>query len=68
MTTGYRGGATTPDADYRALERRVAHLEERFERQQREAAERRMRLWYRADSALIAVLLAILVYLAAPLE
>ena len=68
MPTGYWGAATTPDLDYRALEGRVARLEEGFERQQRQAAERRMWLRYYGYSALMAVLLAVIVYLAASLE
>ena len=64
MTTGYRGGGTTPDLDLRALEQRLARLEERFERQDREAANRRMWRQYYAISAVTAVWLAVIVYLA----
>ena len=68
MTTGYRGGATTPELDYQALERRVTDLEQKLERRERQAAERRIWLWYYGHSAMIAVLLAVIVYLAASLE
>jgi hypothetical protein len=64
MTTGYRGAATTPDLDYHALERRVAHLERELDRRERKAGERRMWLWYYGYSPLIGVLLALIVYLA----
>ena len=64
MTTGYRDGVTTPDHDYCALERRLAYLEDRFERTEREAADRRAFWGFIAYSMLIAIELAAVVLLA----
>ena len=68
MSTGYLGTATTPDPRVSDLERRVAWLENELERQKHAAEMRRMWLWYYASSAMVAVMIAVIVYLAASLE
>jgi hypothetical protein len=68
MSTGYPGTTTTSDLAFRALERRVARLEEVLERRERQEADRRMWRWYYAYCALIPVMLAVIVYLAASLD
>jgi hypothetical protein len=68
MSTGYPGIATTPDPRVADLERRVARLENDAERHEHAAEMRRMWLWYYGYSAMIAVMIAVIVYLAASLE
>jgi hypothetical protein len=68
MRTGYPGGATTPDFAYSALERRIARIEKKLEDQERTAQDRRMWRWYYGYSAMIAVMLAVIVYLAGSLH
>ena len=50
------------------LEQRVARLERELEKRERRNADRRMWLGYYGYSAMIAVMLAMIVYLAASLE
>jgi hypothetical protein len=68
MSTGYLGSTTTPDPRLYDLERRVARLENQLERQEHAAEMRRMWLWYYGSSAMVAVMIAVIVYLAASLE
>ena len=68
MSTGYLGSATTPDSRLYDLEQRVARLESELERRGHRAEMERMWRWYYASSAMIAVMIAIVVYLAASLE
>lgn len=68
MSTGYLGPATTPDLSATTLEQRVARLERDLERRDRRDADRRMWLWYYAHSAMLAVMIAVIVYLAASLD
>jgi hypothetical protein len=65
MSTGYLGTATNPDLG--ALASRVARLERELERRDRDAADRRMWLGYCRYSALMAVGISVIVYLAASL-
>ena len=62
MTTGYRGGGTTPELRSMTLEQRVARLEAELEERQRKAAERRAMLQFVGYSELVGVVVALLVY------
>ncbi len=62
MTTGYRGGTTTPELRSMTLEQRVARLERELETRERKAAERRILLRFVGYSELIGVVLVLLVY------
>ena len=66
MSTGYRGGTTTPDLDLLALEQRVARLEAQRAERNHQQAVRRMWPAYYAYSASMAI--AIVVYLAGSLD
>ena len=68
MSTGYRGTATTPDPWVYDLQRRVARLETELERRDHRAEMQRMWRWYYAYSAMIAVGIAVIVYLAGSLD
>jgi hypothetical protein len=68
MYTGYLGGATSPDLQSLTLEQRVARLERVLDERERKTAERRMWLWYYAHSALLAIGIAVIVYLAGSLD
>ena len=68
MSTGYRGGTTTPDLDFLALEQRVARLEAQLAERNHQQAVRRMWRAYYAYSAYMAIAIAIIVYLAGSLD
>ncbi len=62
MTTGYRGGATTPEVRLAALERRVSTLEAELEERQRKAFDRRMMQQFVGYSLLTGIGVSLLVY------
>ena len=68
MRTGYLGPGTTPDLHTLTLEQRVARLERELEKRDRRDADRRMWLGHYAYSGMIAVMIAVIVYLAASLD
>ena len=68
MSTGYLGPATTPYLASMTLEQRVARLERELEKRDRRDADRRMWRSYYGFSAYMAVMLAVIVYLAASLD
>ena len=68
MYTGYRDPATTTDTRVSDLERRLAELERELTRRDHETEMRRMWLSYYAYSALLAVGIAVIVYLAGSLH
>ena len=59
MTTGYRGGVTTPQLW--SLEQRVARLEKELEERQRKAVDRRALLQFVGYSLLVGVFIAVLI-------
>lgn len=68
MITGYPSTATTPDLRVCELERRVAKLEGEFDRRHHKAEMDRMWRWYYGYSALMAVGISVIVYLAGSLD
>ncbi len=67
MTTGYRGGVTTPELSSMTLEQRVARLEKEMDERHRKAAERRMWLQFYGYNALIVFVITLVVYVVATL-
>ena len=59
MSTGYRGGVTTPELW--SLEERVARLEKELAERQRKAADRRGLLQFVGYSLLVGVFIAVLI-------